>query len=150
MPGVNESFAGWRSVGKKSWRAFLVAACVASAPANAHHAFAAEFDADKPVEIRGTVKRAKWVNPHSWLYVDVTNKDGSVTTWGFEFGTPNALGRAGLTKADLPAGTEVHIKGYLAKNGGPYGYSVILTLGDGRKFLTGGAQDGPLAEEAKQ
>jgi hypothetical protein len=130
--------------------ALLAAISAGPMRAGAHHAFAAEFDADKPVEVRGVVTKAKWVNPHSWLYLDVKNADGSVTNWGFEFGTPNALGRAGLTKADLPAGTEVHIKGYRAKNGGPYGYSVILAFNDGRKFLTGGAQDGPLAEEARK
>lgn len=114
-----------------------------AAPTPAHHAFAAEFDADKPLDLKGTVTKVKWVNPHSWLYFDVKAADGSVTNWGVEFGTPNALASKGLKKTDLVAGTPVHIKGYRAKNGGPFGYSVTVTLGDGRTIQTGGAQDVP-------
>jgi hypothetical protein len=114
-----------------------------AADAIAHHAFAAEFDADLPIDLQGTVTKVKWVNPHSWLYFDVKGADGSVVNWGVEFGTPNALAEKGLKKTDLPVGTPVHIKGYRSKNGGPYGYSVTLTLTDGRTFQTGGAQDTP-------
>jgi hypothetical protein len=121
----------------------LVALLAAPSPARAHHAFAAEFDADRPIDLRGTVTKAKWVNPHSWLYFDVKNADGTVTNWGVEFGTPHALAGKGLSKADLAPGTEVRIRGYRAKNGGPYGYSVTLTLPDGRSVQTGGAQDVP-------
>lgn len=113
--------------------------------ARAHHAFAAEFDADQPLELKGSVTKAKWVNPHSWLYLDVKNSDGSVTNWGVEFGAPFSLAQKGLTKAELPPGTEVRVKGYKAKNGGPFGYSVQVTLADGRSFQTGGAQDSPTA-----
>jgi uncharacterized protein DUF6152 len=112
----------------------------------AHHAFAAEFDADKPIDLNGTVTKVKWVNPHSWLYFDVKGADGTVTNWGVEFGTPNALARKGLAKTDLPIGTPVHVKGYRSKNGGAFGYSVTLTLADGRSFQTGGAQDTPDAQ----
>jgi hypothetical protein len=115
----------------------------------AHHAFAAEFDADKPIDLKGTVTKIKWVNPHSWLYFDVTTPDGKVTNWGVEFGAPNQLAKIGLKKADVAPGTAVHIRGYLAKNGGPFGYSVIVTLPDGRKFQTGGAQDAPTAQPAQ-
>jgi hypothetical protein len=83
------------------------------------------------------------VNPHSWLYFDVKAPDGTVTNWGVEFGTPNALASKGLKKSDLAAGTLVHIRGYRAKNGGPFGYSVTVTLPDGRTIQTGGAQDVP-------
>lgn len=109
----------------------------------AHHAFAAEFDADKPIDVKGVVTRARLVNPHSWLYLDVKNANGSVTNWAVELGTPNALAAKGLTKEDLKSGTEVRVKGYGAKNGGPFGYAVTTTLPDGRTFQTGGAQDSP-------
>lgn len=115
----------------------------ASLEAGAHHAFAAEFDADRPLDVKGVVTKTKWVNPHSWLYFDVRNTDGTLTNWGVEFGTPNQLANIGLTKEDVKPGTEVRVKGYRSKNGGPYGYSVIVTLPDGRSFRTGGAQDAP-------
>ena len=127
----------------------LTGALSFSAAADAHHAFAAEFDADKPLDLTGTVTKVKWVNPHSWLYFDVKGSDGSVTNWGVEFGTPNALANKGLKKTDLAAGTPVHIKGYRAKNGGAFGYSVTLTLSDGRTIQTGGAQDVPLGPAAR-
>ena len=109
----------------------------------AHHAFAAEFDADQPLDLNGTVTKVKWVNPHSWLYFDVKGADGSVTNWGVEFGTPNALAEKGLKKTDLPVGAPVRIQGYRSKNGGAFGYCATLTLPDGRHFQTGGAQDTP-------
>ena len=126
----------------------LAAFSVSAIPSYAHHAFAAEFDADKPLDLTGTVTKVKWVNPHSWLYFDVKAADGTVTNWGVEFGTPNALASKGLKKTDLAAGTPVHIKGYRAKNGGPYGYSVTVTLADGRTIQTGGAQDVPATRPA--
>lgn len=112
-------------------------------PALAHHAFAAEYDGEKPIDLTGIVTKARWVNPHSWLYFDVKGPDGTVTNWGVELGAPNALAGKGLTKADLQPGAEIHVKGYRSKNGGPYGYAVTVTLHDGRTFQTGGAQDVP-------
>lgn len=128
---------------------FATAALLAGGTAaHGHHAFAAEFDADKPLDLAGTVTKIKWVNPHSWLYFDVKNADGSTTNWGVEFGTPNSLANKGLTKQDVAPGTEVRIQGYRSKNGGAFGYSVTLTLPDGRKVQTGGAQDGPATAAA--
>lgn len=133
---------------KRSLAAVAVTAVTVGLLANpasvqAHHAFAAEFDADKPLDLTGTVTKVKWVNPHSWLYFDVKGPDGAVTNWGVEFGTPNGLARKGLAKTDLPIGAPVHVKGFRSKNGGPFGYSVTLILADGRSFQTGGAQDSP-------
>ena len=125
-----------------------LALAATSGTAYAHHAFAAEFDADTQLDLKGIVTKSKWVNPHSWLYFDVKNADGSVTNWGVEFGTPNALASKGLTKEDVKFGAPVHIKGYKSKNGGAYGYAVTLTLEDGRTFQTGGAQDSPTAQAA--
>lgn len=120
--------------------ASLLAICGQS---TAHHAFAAEFDADLPIDLKGAVTKIKWVNPHSWLFFDVKDASGNVTNWGVEFGAPNQLARIGLKKTDVAIGTEVHIKGYRSKNGGPFGYSVTVTFADGRSFQTGGAQDAP-------
>lgn len=125
-----------------------IALAAAAGQAVAHHAFAAEFDADQPIDLKGVVTKAKWVNPHSWLYFDVKNADGSVTNWGVEFGTPNALASHGLTKDDVKFGTTVHVKGYKSKNGGAYGYAVNVTLADGRTIQTGGAQDSPTTAAA--
>lgn len=128
--------------------AVLLLGAAAATPALAHHAFSAEFDSQQALALSGVVTKAKWTNPHCWLYFDVKNADGTVTNWGVEFSTPNALSRMGLTKEDVKIGTEVRIRGYKARNGGPFGYSVNLTLPDGRVFQTGGAQDGPAAVPA--
>jgi Family of unknown function (DUF6152) len=113
---------------------------MASSPsANAHHAFAAEYDGDKPLDLVGTVTKARWVNPHSWLYFDVVSADGKATNWGVEMGAPNALASKGLEKTDLAPGAAIHVKGFLSKNGGAFGYAVTITLADGRTFQTGGA-----------
>ncbi len=116
-----------------------------AAPVLAHHAFAAEYDSDLPFELSGFVTKAKWVNPHSWLYFDVTGPNGAVTNWGVELAAPNALAGKGLAKTDLQPGQKISVKGYKSKSGGPYGYAVTLTLQDGRTFQTGGAQDVPAA-----
>jgi hypothetical protein len=117
--------------------------------AAAHHAFAAEFDADKRIEVKGVVTKVRLVNPHSWLYLDVKNADGTITNWGVELAAPSALAAKGLGKTDLKPGSEVQVKGYAAKNGGPYGYAVTTTLPDGRVFQTGGAQDTPTTAPAR-
>ena len=122
---------------------------LSSSGVQAHHAFAAEFDARQPIDLKGTITKAKWVNPHSWLYFDVTGPDGKVTNWGVEFGAPNSLANKGLSKSDLKVGQPVHIQGFRSKNGEPLGYSVYVTLADGRTFQTGGAQDAPVPGAAQ-
>src|SRR5688572_33384291 len=93
---------------------FLLAG--AAAPVSAHHAFAAEFDASKPVNFKATVKKVEWVNPHVWIHVDVKRPDGSIESWAIEGGTPNVLFRRGVNRQSLPAGTEVVVDGYRAKD----------------------------------
>lgn len=125
-----------------------VALLANSASAFAHHAFSAEFDAEKPVEVKGTVTKFELVNPHSWIYIDVKNQDGTVSNWGFEFGAPFSLREKGITKASFSAGTALTLKGYRAKSGKNLGYAVSTVLADGRSFQTGGAQDAPAAPAA--
>ena len=123
--------------------ALFVALAGVSVPALAHHAFAAEFDSSKPVVLAGVVTKARFVNPHSWIYLDVKNKDGSVTNWGFEFGTPSSLRESGVTREDVHPGAAIRLAGYRAKNGGAFGYSTTIALPDGRKVHTGSAPDAP-------
>ena len=117
------------------YSAALLIAC--AAPAAAHHSFAAEFDAKQPVTLKGTVVRMEWINPHSWIHMDVKNPDGTVSRWMIEGGTPNTLLRRGLTRASLPEGTEILVDGYRAKNGTNRANGRDLTFADGRRLFMG-------------
>ena len=101
----------------------------------AHHAFNSEFDAAKPIKLTGIVKKMEWINPHSWLTLDVKRPDGTVETWEIEAGAPNAMFRRGFNKDSLPVGTEIVVTGYYAKNGLRRVNGRDLTLPDGRKLF---------------
>ena len=109
---------------------------------SAHHAFSAEFDANKPVSFKGTVTKMEWINPHVWLHLDVKKPDGTVEKWAFEAGTPNVLFRRGFTKTSLLPGTEVAVDGYQAKDGSKRANGRDLTLADGRKLFLGSSGTG--------
>ena len=123
-----------------------------AATLSAHHSFAAEFDANQPVQLKGTVVKVEWINPHTWIHLDVKKNDGSMERWMIEGGTPNTLLRRGLTKNSLPEGTEIVVDGYKAKNGSNRANGRDLTLTDGRKLFlgssgTGAPRDGKDATE---
>ena len=117
----------------------LAGLLMAAAPTWAHHAFAAEFDAQKPVKLKGTVAKVEFINPHSWIHIDVKDTDGKVTRWMVEGGSPNALFRRGVTKDALPQGTEISVDGYQAKDGSNRANGRDITFADGRKLFVGGS-----------
>jgi hypothetical protein len=120
----------------------IALAVIAAAPLRAHHAFAAEFDANKPVSFKGTITKMEWTNPHVWLHLDVKKPDGTVESWAFEAGTPSTLFRRGFTKASLVAGTPVMVDGYQAKDGSRRANGRDLTFADGRKMFLGSSGTG--------
>jgi hypothetical protein len=115
---------------------------VAAAPAMAHHAFAAEFDAKKPIKLQGTVTKMEWINPHAWIHIDVKKPDGKIESWMIEGGTPNTLLRRGFTKNSLLPGTEIMVDGYQAKDGSMRANGRDLTLPDGKKLFMGSSGTG--------
>src|SRR5262249_54246202 len=106
-------------------------------PAAAHHAFGAEFDAERPVLLKGKVVKVEWVNPHSWIHVEVTKPDGAKEVWMVEGGSPNSLMRRGLNKESLPAGTEVVVDGYQSRDRSLRANARNVTFPDGRQIFVG-------------
>jgi hypothetical protein len=118
-------------------------------PVTAHHAFAAEFDADSPVEFSGTVTKVEWINPHVWIHLDVTRDDGTMEGWAFEAGTPNVLFRRGFTRDSLLPGTDVRVDGYQAKDGTNRANGRDITFVDGTKLFLGSSGTGAPWELAR-
>ena len=109
---------------------------------SAHHAFAAEFDATKPIKLRGTVVKMEWINPHTWLHLEVKRPDGKTERWMIEGGPPNALYRRGFNKNSLPVGSEILVEGFRAKDGSMKGNGRELTFSDGRRLFVGSSGTG--------
>jgi hypothetical protein len=103
-------------------------------PLVGHHAFSSEFDGNKPVKVKGVISRIEWINPHTWIHVDVKDADGKITKWMIEGGSPNALIRRGVTSQLLKVGMEVMVDGYQAKDGSTRANGRDITLADGRKL----------------
>jgi Family of unknown function (DUF6152) len=118
--------------------AVVVALGVRAFPAWAHHAFAAEFDINSPVKLRGVLTKMEWVNPHAWLHLDVKEEDGKTVAWMIETAAPNALLRRGYTKNSLPVGTEILVEGFRARDRSNKANGATITFADGKTLFVGG------------
>jgi hypothetical protein len=127
-----------------------VLAAAAALPVLAHHSFAAEFDASKPVKLEGVVTKMEWINPHSWIHMDVTTSSGEVQHWMVEGGAPNALLRRGWTKNSLPAGSKIMVQGFQAKDGSMRANGRDITFADGSKLFVGSSGTGAPDERPEQ
>lgn len=125
----------------------LIAAAV---PVAAHHAFSAEFDADKPVRLEGTVTKMEWINPHAWIHMDVKDEAGNVESWMVEAGAPNALIRRGWTKDSVPAGIEIVVEGFQSKDGAKRANGRYILLPDGKQLFAGSSGTGAPGETGEK
>jgi Family of unknown function (DUF6152) len=127
---------------QKSMLMLATAASMFSIPALAHHSFAAEFDRTKPVTLQGVVTKVEWQNPHTRLYVDVTDASGQITNWEFEMGSPNGLMRLGWSRHSVQGGEKITVNGFLAKDGSHLANASTITLADGKSVLSANSSNG--------
>ena len=122
--------------------AALVVAMAATGPVSAHHSFAAQYDANSPVTLKGVVTKVEWMNPHARFYINVTDADGKVANWNLELASPNYLKRAGWSSTSLKEGDEVTVEGSLARSGANMANARLVTFPDGTRVFARSAQDG--------